>query len=221
MARSSVKDPVEKFRFVVTFLDDSGSLIGESISSNLNFSEQKSNRAGFKDATLPKANVTEIIHRENVDGNRPIKVAGLASYEPITLHRGVTKDRQLYNWYRLVNDDAATINRFTEALSGLGSPPFQEPRYRKEVLLSSVDRSGNFIKHWLLINAWPIGYKGGDDFDASADAILIEELTITYESFLEVTGNTIQAALRSAEAQAEESTRRQAAAGIISTLLGT
>lgn len=221
MARSSTRDPVEKFRFIVTFLDDSGSLIGESISSNLNFNEEKTTRAGFREVTIPQATITEIIHRENIDGTRPIKVAGLASYEPVTLRRGVTKNMQLYKWYRLVNDDASTINRFTEALSGLGNPPFQEPRYRKEVLISSINRAGDFVKHWLLINAWPSGYKGGDDLDATSDSILVEEMTLTYESFLEVTGNSISEALRSAESQAEESTKRQAAAGLISTLLGT
>jgi phage tail-like protein len=217
MARSSTADPVEKFRFVVTILEDAG----PRLSSSTTFTEESSTRAGFSEATIPRVVISEITHRENIDGFRPLKIAGLATFEPVTLKRGVTKDRSLYGWYRLVNDDSASINRFSEAISGLSVPAFQEPRYRKEVLISSLNRQGDYVKHWLLINAWPSAYQGGDSLNANTEEILLEELTLSYESFLEVSGNTIAEALRSAEAQAEEATRRQARSGILSTILGT
>ena len=214
MARSSTVDPVEKFRFVVTIFEDSGAIFGSSQS----FNTDKSSRAGFTSATSPKVAVTEILHRENIDGNRPIKVAGLAKYEPVSLRRGSTSNKELYNWYKLVNDDVNSLNRFSEAISGLGAVPFNEPRYRKDVMVSSIDRTGKFVKHWFLVNAWPSEYSGGDDFDAATEAILIENLTLSYESFVEVTGDTINAAIQSVQSEAEESTRRQAASGIISTI---
>lgn len=217
MARSSGRDPVEKFRFLVTILDDSSPLnLGSSI---INF-EPSDTRAGFTQVTTPKVAVTEILHRENIDGNRPIKIAGLAKYEPVTLKRGVTFSKELYNWYKLVNDDSSTINQFSEALTGFGAIPFNNPRYRKEVLISSMDRTGRFIKHWLLVNAWPSGYAGGNDFNSSVEEILIEELTLSYESFLEVTGDSIQAALSAAQREAEQSTEEIAVAGAISGILG-
>ena len=221
MARSSVNDPIEKFRFLVTIIDDTTATALRSSSLGNSPLEGVGIRAGFKEVTTPRATISEISYRDNVSANYPIKIAGLSSFEPITLRRGVTTSKQLYNWYKLINDDAVSINRFTEALAGLGSPPIQDPQYRKEVLLSSLDRSGAFVKHWLLINAWPNGYKGADDFDSASETILIEELSLTYETFLEVSGATIQEALRSAESQAEEATKRQAAAGLLSTILGT
>lgn len=220
MARSSARDPVEKFRFVVTLFDDAANVFGNTNSSILNFSPNTAARTGFSEATLPRVFVAEILHRENIDGNRPIKLAGLARYEPVTLRRGSTKSSALYDWYRLVNDDAGTLNKYTEAIAGLGAVAYQEPRYRKEVMISSLDRAGNFVKHWLLVNAWPSGYEGGDGMSASVDGILVEELIISYESFLELTGNTIQEALRSAQRQAETGAGRQAAAGIIAGILG-
>lgn len=220
MARSSSTDPIEKFRFQVLFLEDSGSILGNAQTTSININQNNSNRAGFSEASLPAATVNSITYRENLNGNRPIQHPGIASYEPVVLRRGVTSNNELYQWYKLVNDDAGSLNRFSDAIAGLGAIPFNEPRFRKDVLISSIDRTGKFVKHWFISNAWPSSYKGGDDFDSSLDAILLEEMTLTYESFVEVKGATIDEALRDVQNQANDSTRRQAAAGAISTILG-
>jgi phage tail-like protein len=215
MARSSTVDPVEKFRFIVTVLEDFSG-IGD-ITSYLSFNTETdgSNRTGFSEVSHPKASITEIKYRENIHGNNSIKVPGLVNYDTIALRRGSTTDRNLYKWYKLVNDDSTTLNRYSEALAGLREIPFNNPSYRKEILISSMDRSGKFIKHWFLSNAWPSGYKGGNDFDSASDTILVEELTISYETFLEVNGDTIADAVRNVQKESALSTQKQAIAALI------
>lgn len=209
MARSSVNDPIERFRFQVTIFDNMANLLtkGTATIGTVQDNDLLA-RGGFSEVTIPKVSIKEILYRENNHGNSPMKIAGLATHDPITLRRGVTNSRNLYNWYKLVNNDASTLNKFQAGLTGLGAAPFQNASYRREVLISALDRKGQFVKHWLLYNAWPSGYKGANDFDAKASEIAIEELTISYEVFLEVTGDTVQKALSNAALEAEKATKQ-------------
>jgi phage tail-like protein len=188
MARSASLDPLEKFRFTVkvisldlsiTGLADAAGLIDRRISVV--------SRAGFKEVALPKADINTIVYRENVDNQRFSKGPGLVKYEPVTLRRGVTENKDLYEWYRLVNNDMALLGAAQE-LTGRTLAPVQNENFRKEVIISVLDREGNEVKQWMLFNAFPISYKGGNDLDSQTDEKLIEELTLDYEFFLELEG---------------------------------
>jgi phage tail-like protein len=222
MARSSKNDPIDKFRFMITVLSNDVSK-GGFTNSILNTSSIATNedtgsigRAGFSECSTPKVTINNISYRENIHGNDKIQVPGLTTYEPVTLKRGATLGRELYFWYKEVNNSAASLNKFTEALSGFAGAPFQKPNFRREVLVSSLGRDGTFNKHWLLYNAWPNVYKGSDDFSASSSEISLEQLSLVYETFLECKGNSIQAALADARKQAEDAAS-QAGVGAITS----
>lgn len=224
MARSSSSDPVEKFRFVVTILDNDtgiGFTTGSgsaSIGSTPDFKIWT--RGGFSEVVAPRVTTKDISYRENIHGNHSIKQPGLATYTDVVLKRGSTASMNMYNWYRLVNDSSSSINKFQDALAGLSAVPFQEPNFRREVLISSLDRAGNFVKHWLLYNAWPKEYKGADDFNAASSEISVEEIVLAYELFIECKGNSIQAALSDATLQAEQSAKKAAGAALIGGFTG-
>lgn len=203
MARSSKEDPVEKFRFRVSVIAISPSLTGvvdtlaglvQTTSGDLDKAARQVRvllRAGFSSVTLPKVNIGEMTYRENIDGNRFTKYAGLSRYEPVILKRGVTKNRDLYDWLRLVNEELALLVSSQELTKDYGKPTRQSEEYRKDVIIEVLDREGEIVKGWYLINAWPSSYKPGDDLDASADQKLVEELTLTYELFLELEGGLV------------------------------
>jgi phage tail-like protein len=221
MARSSKNDPIEKFRFQVTIFDNMAGLITQGTATiGTVLQDDKTTRGGFTECTAPRVSIKEMLYRENNHGNSPIKVSGLATHEPVTLKRGVTNNRQMYNWYKLVNNDAGTLNKFQDGITGLGAVPFQDPNYRREVLISALDRQGNFVKHWLLYNAWPSAYKGTNDFDAKSNEIAVEEVTLTYEVFLEVTGDTLTKALSNAAVEAEKAAIKAGVAGTVSGAAG-
>lgn len=199
MARSSKNDPIEKFRFRISVIAISPTLTGvvdtlaqtiptDSILGELARQTRVLLRAGFSQVTLPKMNISEMIYRENIDGNRFTKQPGLSRYEPVTLKRGVTKNRDLYDWLRLVNEELILLASAQELGINNVAPTKQSENYRKDVIIEVLDREGNAIKGWYLINAWPSAYKPGDDLDASSDQKLVEELTLTYELFLELEG---------------------------------
>lgn len=200
MARSAEQDPVEKFRFEITVFSLDLSVSGglSSLASELageggivgDVARKLGtiSRAGFSEVTLPKATINEMPYRENIDNQRFSKIPGLVKFEPVVLKRGVTKSRDLYNWYRLVNDDINLLVAAQELAQGSTQTTPQNETYRKEVAISVLDRKGNVVKRWLLFNAWPMTYKGGDDLNSQSEEKLIEEITLNYETFIELGG---------------------------------
>lgn len=195
MARSASSDPLEKFRFRVTVIAVSPNLTGvvETLSNLAGQGTVLRNfgvlgRVGFSEIDLPRATISEIPYRENIDGYRFTKVPGLVRYDPVTLKRGVTKSRDLHDWIRLVNDELALLTTANELTGDVKKGPKQSENFRKDVVIEVLDREGNPIKGWYLFNAWPTSYKPGDSLNAQAEEKLIEEISLTYEVFLELEG---------------------------------
>ena len=196
MARSSSEDPIEKFRFRVTVISLDVSIVGgvdtlAGVLGNTNSTARKFailSRAGFSQITMPKANVGEMTYRENLDNQSSIKVPGLVKYDPITLSRGVTSNRDLYDWYRLVNEEIALLNVANELTKEAKFAPVQSDNFRKDIIIEVLSREGKPVKAWYLFNAWPTVYQPGNDLSANSDEKLIENLTLTYEKFIELEG---------------------------------
>lgn len=193
MARSSQEDPVEKFRFRVSVVAFNPSLTGvvETVAGLLPVGNDLKkgfailSRAGFQEVTLPKVNISTISYRENIDNQRFTKHAGLAKYDPISLRRGVTRNRDLYDWYRLVNEELALLAVAQELNQDAKYTPVQSEQYRKDVIIEVLNRKGQAVKAWYLFNCWPNSYKPGNDLNSASEEKLIEELSLEYESFIE------------------------------------
>jgi len=208
MARSSKDDILEKFRFQVTILKNPSPLdpanIGNTSSIGNVVEGKLSGRIGFSQVTPPKATINVMKYRENNMGFSPIKVPGLVTHEDVVLKRGMTLSRDLYKWYILVNNDAGTINKFQAAAVAFSAVPFQNPSFRKDVIISSMDREGKYTKHWILYNAFPSSYKGASDLDSATSELIIEELSLAYELVIEVDAESIEDALNKAAIEGEK-----------------
>lgn len=224
MARSSTSDPVEKFRFLVTIFQPSSAFIATNAGTSLVAGGSVgavAGRAGFKEVSLPEAKVTTIRYRENIDGLSSRKMAGLVEYSPIVMKRGTMSDTQLFTLFTDTDNEASALNIFSSALaSSLGALPFQNARYRKDLLISSLDRTGAYVKHWYVSNAFVTGYKGGNDLDALIDEKLMEEITFDYEFFIEVLGDSVTAALNNVSQAAATAAAQQAASKAASVGIG-
>lgn len=197
MARTASNDPLEKFRFRVTVVSldlsvDSAITTIAGLSSGGTVANDRLailNRAGFsKIAPMPKATVKAMTYRENIDNLRSIKVPGLVTYNDVTLSRGVTQNRNLYDWFRLVNEEIALLTAANEFVRDQNFVPTQSATFRKDVIIEVLDREGTPVKAWYLFNAWPTSYTPGDSLDASDESKLVEEITLTYENFIELEG---------------------------------
>lgn len=239
MARSAKEDPIEKFRFKVSVLNINLSITAaaETLSSLAQSATDSATirsaskfidllvRAGFSSVTLPSVTMGEYSYRENIDNFRRIKSPGLASYSPVVLSRGVigppteafksffkpNGSRDLYEWFKLVHTESALLATANELTGDAKIHPRQNVNFRRDVVISVLDREGKTAKEWILFNAFPVNYVPGTNLDAMSNEKLIEELTLSYEFFIELEGGGVGAFL--------EESLRDAAEGAVQSAL--
>lgn len=175
MARSSIVDPLEKFRFAIQWTSD-----GDSEGTALV-------RLGFHDVQMPKRSTNSIAYREGIDPDISQQAPGLSSMEDIVMSRGVIIEDANYEFYKWVSavhkPTAGHVGR--EALGGRAADAASH-NFRKDVTIQMLDREGNVARQWTLFQAWPVNFEPGSDLDASEDGEKsLEKLTLKYEDFKE------------------------------------
>jgi phage tail-like protein len=106
----------------------------------------------------------------------PWKVPGRTTITDVTLERGASSSVSFYNWAMQVSD--ASVGRFPTR--GAGD---LTDLYMQEVLIEQKDRDGTSdLAIWRLKSAWPQKFVAGD-WDATADEVVIESLTLTFDFF--------------------------------------
>ena len=100
-----------------------------------------------------------MIEYRELGGPQSIKLPGRIRYPNVTLRRGLTTSRDLWDWWQTVRD--GTIQRRT-------------------VLIALLDDSGQPVLRWTLREAWPVKWELSE-LDASKNEIAIETLEIAHE----------------------------------------
>ena len=100
----------------------------------------------------------------------PHKSPGRLTFSDVTLERGATLDRDLFNWF----------NEVANVASGLGLP---DNAYKRNLDIVQQDRDGSTLRRWSLYGAWPVKFVAGD-WDGSADENLVESVTLTIDYFV-------------------------------------
>ena len=99
----------------------------------------------------------------------PHKSPGRLTFSDVTLERGATDDRDLFDWFQ---DVAA-------AASGLG---LTNGGYKRNIDIVQQDRDGSTLRRWSLSQAWPVKFVAGE-WDNESDENVIEQVTLTYDFF--------------------------------------
>lgn len=177
MARSAASDPLEKFRFAISWSSAAGS---EATALA---------RAGFHDVQMPKRSTTKISYREGIDPDINQLAPGLSTMEDIVMSRGViandTVNAELYKWMSAVHNPTAGHVARTD-LSARASDAAANV-FRKDVTIDMLDREGTVVRRWYVYNAWPTNFVPGSDLNAGEDGEKsLEQVTLAYEDFKEV-----------------------------------
>jgi phage tail-like protein len=115
---------------------------------------------GFKTCAGLDSSTTSTKYREGTDPSLAQReLPALLHHSPITLSRGITADRALWDW------------RFDIA----GGKP-----NRHDISIVLRDDLGVERVRWNVKNAWPSKWTG-PSFDATSDAVAIETLELTHE----------------------------------------
>ena len=124
--------------------------------------------AGFRKASELSVEAAKL---EYFEGGAliPNKSPGRLTFADVTLERGATRDRDLFNWFQ---DVALTA-------SGLGLP---DPGYKRNLDIVQQDRDGSTLRRWSLSGAWPVKFVAGE-WDNESDENVIESVTLTFDYF--------------------------------------
>lgn len=117
-------------------------------------------RMGFKDCSGLESTTAATAYREGTDPNLAQRqLPGLVSYTNISLSRGITNDRALWDWRQEVASGKIT-------------------RHAISIVLRNAQ--GEEQVRWNIKECWPAKWTG-PSFDASSDAVAIEKLELAHE----------------------------------------
>ena len=154
MARPSSKDPLDKFRWSI-------SIDGFT-------------RLGFASCDVPGYSVQSKAYPEGGQHLFPKQIVDSISFKPVTLSRGVTADLSFHDW-------ATQALVLARGVTSEGKTPVE---YRRNVVIRHLNRRGDVVKVYTLINAYPTEYEVASGFTSDGDDVLsMEKLVLTYESF--------------------------------------
>ncbi len=117
------------------------------------------NQAAFQECSGLDCSTESTDYREGGDNTTVRKLPGKTTYSDIVLKRGITDSDELWLWRKTVVDGKAQ---------------------RKNGSIVLQDTEGNEKIRWNFINAWPLKWEG-PGFDAKANDVAVETLTIAHE----------------------------------------
>lgn len=147
-------DPYKNFKFRLKFGNSTNYVAGISKMSSLK-------------------RTTEVVeHREGGDPSTSHKSPGRSKFDAVTLERGVTHDTDFEVW-------ANKVWNFT----GQAGAESSLTDFRKDVIIDVFNEAGQKVKSYSLYRCWVSEYQAASDFDANANAVLIEHIKLECEGF--------------------------------------
>lgn len=117
--------------------------------------------AGFSEVAIGGAFTDVIEYREGTDPAHPRKLPGLTKYGNITLKRGMTTTRDLFQWHHQIVQGQITTGR-------------------RNVAIVIQDESGADVARFVVSEAWPAKYDPSD-LSGKGNEVLIEALELANE----------------------------------------
>jgi phage tail-like protein len=117
-------------------------------------------QAGFMEVTGLDASTPAVDYRQGDFGTRGVsKLPGINTYSAISLKRGLTDSKELWDWRQTVIDGHVE---------------------RKNGSIVLLDEKGTEKIRWNFANAWPSKWTG-PTFNATATGVAVEQLELTHE----------------------------------------
>jgi phage tail-like protein len=130
-----------------------------------------------RDAVAAVSKITALKRSSDVidykEGGNAIILKGLGrtKYEPITLERGVTQDKDFINWA----NNAQWLDH--------GHPSTSLANLRKQVRLQLLNEEGQPVIGYIVHRCWVSEFQALPDLDAGANAIALEHIKLENEGW--------------------------------------
>ena len=128
--------------------------------------------AGVSKVSALKRTTEVVEHREGGDPSSPRKSPGRNKYEPITLERGVTHDKEFEKW----------ANKVWNFGSGLGAEVSLKD-FRKNVIIEMYNEAGQLALRFKVYRCWVSEFQALPELDANANAVAIQNIKLENEGW--------------------------------------
>ena len=128
--------------------------------------------AGISKVGALKRSTDVVEHREGGDPSMSRKSPGRTKYEPITLERGVTHDKDFEQW----------ANKVWNFGAGAGAEVSLKD-FRKDIIIDLFNEAGQKVISYKVFRCWISEYQALPDLDASANAVAIQTIKLENEGW--------------------------------------
>jgi phage tail-like protein len=128
--------------------------------------------AGVSKVSALKRTTEVVEHREGGDPSMSRKSPGRNKFEAITLERGVTHDTDFESW-------ASKVWNFS---GGVGAESSLAD-FRKDIIIDVFNEAGQKVISYHVFRCWVSEYQATSDFDANANAVLIQHIKLENEGW--------------------------------------
>ena len=128
--------------------------------------------AGVSKVSSLKRTTEVVKHREGADPSSSRKSPGRTEYEPISLDRGVTHDKEFEQW----------ANKVWNYGSGLGAEVSLKD-FRKNIIIEVYNEAGQLAIAYKVYRCWVSEFQALPDLDGNANAVAIQTITIENEGW--------------------------------------
>ena len=128
--------------------------------------------AGISKVSALKRTTEVVKHREGGDPSSSRKSPGRTEYDPITLERGVTHDREFEAW----------ANKVWNFGTGLGAEVSLKD-FRKDIIIEIYNEAGQLVLAYRVFRCWVSEFQSVPDLDANANAVAIQHLKLENEGW--------------------------------------
>lgn len=126
--------------------------------------------AGVSKISALKRSTELVNHREGGDPSTDRISPGRTKFEPITLERGVTHDKDFEQWANKVyNND--------------GDAAMSLKDFRKDVIIELLNLQGAVAKAYKVYRCWVSEYQALPEVDSNANAVAIEMMVLQCEGW--------------------------------------
>jgi phage tail-like protein len=129
--------------------------------------------AGVSKVSSLKRTTEVVKHREGGDPSSSRKSPGRTEYEPITLERGVTHDKEFEQW----------ANKVWNFGAGLGSEVSLQD-FRKDIIIEAYNEAGQLVIAYKVFRCSVSEFQALPDLDAKANAVAIQHMKLDNEGWV-------------------------------------
>jgi phage tail-like protein len=129
--------------------------------------------AGMTQISAMTRTTQVITYREGGDVSQTRKQPGMTDYEPITLSRGVTHDKEFERW----------ANRVWN-IDGAGGQEISLENFRKDMIIEVRNEAGQKVLAYKVYDAWVSQFTAFDGLDAADSGVLMQSIQLQHQGWI-------------------------------------